>query len=670
MPTPKELANALRLLSMDAVERAQSGHPGACLGMADMGEALWNGFLKHNPASPRWSDRDRFVLSNGHASMLLYALLHLTGYDVSMDDIRDFRQLHGKTPGHPEYGVTPGVETSFGPLGQGLATAVGMALAERLLAREFNRDGFPLVDHHTYVFLGDGCLMEGVSHEAASLAGTLGLGKLIAFWDNNEISIDGPLKPWFTDNTPARFAAYGWHVIANLDGHDAAALKRAIAKARRVTDRPSLLCCRTVIGQGAPTKAGSASCHGAPLGEEAITAARKILGWHFPPFEIPADIRQAWDARKRGANAEKRWQALFAAYAAAHPRPAEEYRRRVQAGDLPEGWEKPLAEYMAALQKEGRTEASRVSSKKILDLLGPALPELIGGAADLTASVGTRWENSPPVTGDNPGGRHIFYGVREFCMGAMMNGLALHGGFIPYGGTFLVFSDYAKGAIRMASLMKQRVIWVLSHDSIQVGEDGPSHQPVEQLGMLRLTPGIHVWRPCDAVETAAAWQAAIGRNDGPTCLILSRQSLPTLPRDAAALADIRRGGYILREGKAAPEVILIATGSETALALQAAEILEKRGRAVRVVSMPCAELFEEQDRAWKERVLPHTARARVAIEASSADWWRKYVGPDGGVVGMTTFGESGPGRPVYEYFGFTVDAVLNQVKETCLRCGA
>jgi transketolase len=586
-----------------------------------------------------------------------------------MEDIRNFRQLHGKTPGHPEYGLTPGVEATTGPLGQGLAMAVGMALAERLLSREFNREGFPLVDHHTYVFMGDGCLMEGLSHEAASLAGVLGLGKLIAFWDNNETSIDGPVRPWFADNTPARFAAYGWHVLPGLDGHDAAGLKRAIAKARRVTDRPSLLCCRTIIGQGAPAKAGSSSCHGAPLGAAEIAAARKILGWHFPPFEIPADIRAAWDARKRGARAEKRWQDLFAAYAAAYPCLAAEYNRRVLNGDLPADWEKPLAEYMAALQKEGRLEASRVSSRKILDLLGPALPELVGGAADLTASVGTRWENCPAVTRDNPGGRHIFYGVREFCMGAVMNGLALHGGVIPYGGTFLVFADYAKAAIRLTALMKRRVIWLLSHDSLQVGEDGPTHQPVEQLAMLRLTPGLHVWRPCDAVETAAAWQAAIARVAGPSCLILSRQNLPTLPRGEGALAGILRGGYILREGKAGPEVILIATGSETLLALQAAETLEKRGRSARVVSMPCAELFAEQDPAWKEQVLPHTARARVAIEASAADWWYKFVGSDGGVVGMTTFGESGPGKPVYEYFGFTVDAVLNQVKDACLRCG-
>ena len=669
MPTPKDLANALRFLSMDAVERAQSGHPGACLGMAEMGEVLWNGFLKHNPASPRWSDRDRFVLSNGHASMLLYALVHLTGYDLSMDDLKNFRQLRGKTPGHPEYGLTPGVEATSGPLGQGLAMAVGMALAERLLALEFNREGFPLVDHHTYVFLGDGCLMEGLSHEAASLAGVLGLGKLIALWDDNGISIDGPVKPWFADNTPARFSAYGWHVLPNLDGHDPAALKRAIAKARRVTDKPSLLCCRTLIGQGAPTKAGSASCHGSPLGEAEIAAARKLLGWHSPPFEIPADIRKAWDARKRGARAEKRWLDLFTAYAAAHPLPAEEYRRRVLDGGLPGDWEKPLEDYAASLQKEGRMEASRVSSRKILDLLGPALPELVGGAADLTASVGTRWENCPAVSRDNPG-RHIFYGVREFCMGAMMNGLALHGGFIPYGGTFLVFADYAKAAIRMSAVMRQRVIWLLSHDSIQVGEDGPTHQPVEQLGMLRLTPGLHVWRPCDAVETAAAWQAALARNDGPSCLVLSRQNQPSLPRDAAALAGIRRGGYILREARAAPEAILIATGSETSLALQAADILEKQGRSVRVVSLPCAELFTEQDRQWKEQVLPHAVRARVAVEASAADWWRVFVGSDGGVVGMTTFGESGPGKTVYHYCGFTVEAVLNQVKETCLRCGA
>ena len=667
MPTAKELANAIRFLAMDAVEKAKSGHPGAPMGMADMAEVLWNEFLKHNPANPNWFDRDRFVLSNGHASMLLYAALHLSGYELSLDDLKAFRQMHSKTPGHPEHGVTPGVEVTTGPLGQGLASAVGMALAEKLLAAEFNREGFPIVDHFTYVFMGDGCLMEGISHEAASLAGTHKLGKLIALWDDNGISIDGDVKNWFTDNTPARFEAYGWQVIAGVDGHDAVALKKAIAKARRTTDRPSLICCKTVIGFGATAKAGTAKCHGSPLGEEEIAAARRNLGWKHAPFDIPADIRSDWDARKKGKNAEKRWDILFAAYQAAHPEEAKEFVRRMQGG-LPSGWEKNLSALMTKTQKDGGAEASRISSQNVLSAIAPSMPELLGGSADLTGSVGTRWEGAVAVTPENSKGRYLSYGVREFCMGAMMNGLALHGGFIPYAGTFLIFADYAKNAIRLASLMRQRVIWVLTHDSIMVGEDGPTHQPVEQLGMLRLTPGMHVWRPCDAVETAAAWQSALARKNGPTCLALSRQNLPLLPRDAKTMAAISKGGYILRDAKGTPDIILIATGSEVALAVQAAEAIEKKGRAVRVVSMPCPEIFEEQDREWKEHVLPHTVRCRVAIEAAATDWWRKYVGLDGTVVGMTTFGESGPGKPVYEYFGFTVDNVLSRVKETCLRC--
>ncbi len=663
MPTRKELANAIRFLSMDAVEKAKSGHPGAPLGMADAAEVLWNDFLKHNPANPQWHDRDRFVLSNGHGSMLLYSLLHLSGYDLGIEDIKSFRQLHSKTPGHPEYGITPGVETTTGPLGQGIATAVGMALAERLLAEEFNREGFAVVDHHTYVFLGDGCMMEGLSHEACSLAGALGLGKLIALWDDNGISIDGPVTPWFNDDTPARFKAYGWHVVPDVDGHDPAAVKKALAKARKVTDRPSLICCRTVIGQGAPTKAGSAKCHGAPLGEEEIAAARRLLGWKSAPFEIPADIKKAWDARKKGGVAEKRWTTLFDAYAAAYPEEAAEFTRRMR-GELPTGWDKQLAEHMAATQKAGGSQASRISSLVALETLAPHLPELLGGSADLTGSVGTLWKGAVPVSRDNFAGRYISYGVREFCMGAMMNGLALHGGFIPYGGTFLIFSDYAKNAIRLSSLMKQRVVWVLTHDSIMVGEDGPTHQPVEQLAMLRLIPGMHVWRPCDAVETAVAWQAAIARKNGPSCLSLTRQNIPVQPRDAKTVANIARGGYILRECKGgAPELIFIATGSEVALAVAAAEAMEKKGKRARVVSMPSAEVFEAQDRAWKELVLPHEVRARVAIEAASPDWWRKYVGLDGAVVGMSTFGESAPGKAVYEYFGFTVDNVLKVAKE-------
>ena len=667
MPTRKDLAAAVRILAMDAVEKAKSGHPGAPLGMADMAEVLWNDFLKHNPADPKWVDRDRFVLSNGHASILLYAVLHLSGYDLSLDDIKAFRQLHSKTPGHPEYGLTPGVETTTGPLGQGIAAAVGMALAERMLAEEFNREGHAVVDHFTYVFLGDGCLMEGVSHEACSLAGTLGLGKLIALWDDNGISIDGPVAGWFAEDVAARYKAYGWQVIAGVDGHDAAAVKKAIQKARKTLDKPTLICCRTVIGQGAPTKAGNAKCHGSPLGEEEIRAAKKLLAQKCEAFEVPADVRAGWDARKRGAAAQKKWEKLFAAYAAEHPALAQEFGRRM-AGELPAGWEKILGEHKAALQKAGGAQASRISSKETLDVLAPALPELFGGSADLTGSVGTLWKGVQSVTPGNFAGRYLHYGVREFAMGAIMNGMAGHGGFIPYGGTFLIFSDYAKNAIRLAALMKQRVIWVLTHDSIMVGEDGPTHQPVEQLAMLRLTPGVHVWRPCDGVETTVAWQSAVARKDGPTCLALTRQNIPVQPRDAAHMADIAKGGYILRDSKGTPEVILMASGSEVAVAVGAAEVMEKKGVKVRVVSMPCAEIFEKQEREWKEAVLPNAVRTRVAVEAAASDWWRKYVGLDGAVVGMSTFGESAPGPAVYEYFGFTVDNVLKAVKKTCASC--
>lgn len=667
MPTRKELANAIRFLSMDAVEKARSGHPGAPMGMADIAEVLWNDFLKHNPANPAWGDRDRFVLSNGHASMLLYSLIHLTGYELSLEDLKAFRQLHSKTPGHPEYGLTPGVETTTGPLGQGIATAVGMALAERLLAGEFNRDGHEIVNHHTYVFAGDGCMMEGLSHEAASLAGTLGLGKLVCFWDDNGISIDGAVAGWFRDDTPARFRAYGWQVIADVDGHDPAAVKRAIAKALREKNKPSLICCRTTIACGAPGKAGSAKSHGAPLGEEEIAGARKLLGWPHAPFEIPPDIKAAWDARKKGKKAEARWEKRFAEYAARYPDLAVEFKNRT-AGRLPENWLEIIDGHTAALQKAGIAQASRISSKETLDVLAPAVPALIGGSADLTGSVGTLWDGARTVTPGNFDGRYISYGVREFCMGCMMNGLALHGGFIPYGGTFLVFADYAKNAIRLASLMRQRVIWVLTHDSILLGEDGPTHQPVEQLGMLRLIPGMHVWRPCDSVETSVAWKAALLRDNGPTCLILSRQSLPVVPRDAETVAAVERGGYILKDSKGKPEVILIATGSEVELALASAGALEKKGVRTRVVSLPCAEIFDAQSRDWKEFVLPHDVRARVAIEASSSDWWRKYVGLDGRVVGMGSFGESAPGKAVYEYFGFTVERVLEEVKNVRRDC--
>ena len=667
MPTRKDLAAAIRILAMDAVEKAKSGHPGAPLGMADMAEVLWNDFLKHNPADPAWVDRDRFVLSNGHASMLLYAVLHLSGYDLSLNDIKSFRQMHSKTPGHPEYGLTPGVETTTGPLGQGIAAAVGMALAERMLAAEFNREGHSIVDHFTYVFLGDGCLMEGVSHEACSLAGTLGLGKLIALWDDNGISIDGPTAGWFAEDVPARYKAYGWQVIAGVDGHDPAAIKKALQKARKTLDRPSLICCRTTIGKGAPGKAGSAKCHGSPLGEEEVRAAKKLLGVKAEPFEVPADVRAAWDARKKGAAAQKKWDQRFAAYAAEHPGLAAEFTRRM-AGELPAGWDKVPTERAAVLQKAGAAQASRISSKETLDELAPAVPELFGGSADLTGSVGTLWNGVRSIDHDDFTGRYLHYGVREFAMGAIMNGLAGHGGYIPYGGTFLIFSDYAKNAIRLAALMKLRVVWVLTHDSIMVGEDGPTHQPVEQLGMLRLTPGVHVWRPCDSVETAVAWRAAVARKDGPSCLALTRQNIPVQPRDAARLADIAKGGYILRDSKGQPEVILLASGSEVSVAVGAADALEKKGVKVRVVSMPCAEVFEAQDREWREHVLPNAVRARVAVEASASDWWRRYVGLDGAVVGMTTFGESAPGAAVYEYFGFTVDNVLKTVKTVCTCC--
>lgn len=667
MPTRKELANAIRFLSADAVEKARSGHPGAPMGMADMAEVLWNDFFKHNPANPTWCDRDRFVLSNGHASMMLYALLHLSGYDVSIDDIRSFRQLHSKTPGHPEHGDTPGVDMTSGPLGQGIAGAVGMALAERLLAEEFNRDDLPIVDHYTYVFMGDGCMMEGISHEAASLAGTLGLSKLIAFWDDNGISIDGDVKNWFADNTPDRFRAYGWNVIADVDGHDAAAVKKAITKARREKSRPSLICCRTTIAYGSPGKSGSAKSHGSPLGEEELSATRKLLGWKYSPFEIPAEIKNAWDARKKGTNAEKRWQTLFDDYTRAYPELATEFQRRMR-GDLPPDFDKRFCEYITSLQKNPKAKASRISSKETLDTIAPKTPELLGGSADLTGSVGTLWNGAQAITPDNFSGRYVSYGVREFCMGAMMNGLAVHGGFIPYGGTFLVFADYAKSAMRLSALMKQRVVWVLTHDSIMVGEDGPTHQPVEQLTMLRSIPGMHVWRPCDAVETAAAWQAALGRKNGPSCLVLSRQNLPPATRDAKTLAGIERGGYVLRDSKGAPEIILIATGAEVSLALAAADALEKKGTKARVVSMPCAEVFEAQSREWRQSVLPYGLRARVAIEAASRDYWRKYVGLDGRVVGMRSFGLSAPGGAAYEYFGFTVDKVLEAVKEVFLNC--
>ena len=656
----KELADAVRVLSMDAVEKAKSGHPGAPMGMADMAEALWNGFLKHNPTNPHWPDRDRVVLSNGHASMLLYAALHLSGYDLSLEDIKNFRQLHSQTPGHPEHGYTPGVETTTGPLGQGVAMGVGLALAECMLAAEFNRDGFPLVDHFTYVFLGDGCLMEGISQEAVSLAGTLGLGKLIALYDDNGISIDGQVGPWFGDDTPARFKACGWQVIGPIDGQDGAAVKRAIAKARKNLTQPSLICCKTTIGYGAPKKAGTASCHGAPLGPEEIAGARAAYGWSGGPFEIPDPIRKAWNAKAKGKRAEKKWQDMFAVYSNIYPELALEFSRR-QAGGLPADWAAQVKALLAAAA--GRpAEATRISSREALSALAPGLPELCSGCADLAGSVGTRAKNSKDILPGDFSGNYINYGVREFAMGAVMNGLALHGGILPCAGTFLVFSDYARNAIRLSALMKQRVIWLLSHDSIGVGEDGPTHQPVEHVPSLRLIPGLNVWRPADAVETAAAWIAAVEEQAAPSALILSRQNLPPLPHAQDPLALIRRGAYILKDCSGTPEVILMGTGSETHLALEAAEMLAKEGRRARVISMPCAEAFAAQDEAYRESVLPAAVRARVAVEAAHVDWWCKYVGLDGRVVGMSTFGESAPGSVLYDYFEITADAVATAAR--------
>lgn len=679
MPSRKELANALRALSMDAVQKAKSGHPGAPMGMADMAEVLWNDFLSHNPANPSWPNRDRVVLSNGHASILLYALLHLSGYDLSLDDLKNFRQMDSKTPGHPEYGVTPGVETSTGPLGQGFANAVGMALAEKMLAAEFNREKFPLVDHYTYCFVGDGCLMEGISHEAASLAGTLGLNKLIVLWDNNGISIDGPAAGWFSENIPGRFAAYGWRV-EEVDGHDAEALKKAIARARKSKLAPSLISCRTVIGWPAPVKGGTAACHGSPLGEEEIEGARRNMGWKHQPFELPLELRAAWDARLAGQQAEKKWNRLLENYKKAFPGEAGSYELRLK-HELPAGWRDALMA-LAEQAREGNEpeqRSLRLFSRKILSCLGPAVPALLGGSADLSASTGALWEGAKAVSAAEPHGNYIYYGVREFAAGAVMNGLSLHGGFIPYAGTFLAFADYAKSAIRLAALMERQVIWVLTHDSIGVGEDGPTHQPVEQLAALRSIPGLNVWRPCDAVETVAAWIGALRQASCPSCLVLPRQDLPAQDRKRAVLAEeqrlpeptpvekilltARRGGYILREcKKGEPDLILIASGSEVSLAVAAAAALESRGNVqVRVVSMPCCELFEEQEVSWRAAVLPPSVRRRVAIEASSSDWWRKYVGLDGAVVGMRGFGKSAPTAALCRYYGFTVDNVLKTV---------
>lgn len=662
MPARIELANAIRALSMDAVQAAKSGHPGAPMGMADIAEVLWNEHLKHNPSNPDWADRDRFVLSNGHGSMLIYSLLHLTGYDLPIEELKNFRQLHSKTPGHPEYGYAPGVETTTGPLGQGVANAVGMALAEKVLAAQFNRDGHNIIDHRTWVFLGDGCLMEGISHEVCSLAGTLGLGKLVAFYDDNGISIDGHVEGWFTDDTPARFESYGWQVIANVDGHDPAAIQAAIANARAETDKPTLICCKTVIGKGSPNKQGSESCHGAPLGDDEIAATREALGWPHPAFEIPDDIYAGWDARTTGAANEAEWQQRFAEYRVSFPTEAMELERRLK-GELPSDFIDNIDAYIAACAEKGASIASRKASQETINALGPLLPELLGGSADLAGSNLTLWSGSKGISAEDSTGNYVYYGVREFGMSAMMNGIALHGGFIPYGATFLMFMEYARNAIRMAALMRQRTLFVYTHDSIGLGEDGPTHQPVEQLTNLRTTPNLNTWRPCDAVESAVAWKQAVLRTDGPSALIFSRQNLPHQARDAAQIADIARGAYVLDAEVGKLDAIIIATGSEIGLAVSAAAELTKKGRGIRVVSMPCAEIFGQQDAAYRESVLPSDVLARVAVEAGHADYWYKFVGLDGRVVGMTTYGESAPANELMKAFGFTVENVVAAVED-------
>ncbi|HEJ9486963.1 transketolase [Proteus sp. GOKU] len=660
MTTRKTLANAIRFLSMDAVQKAKSGHPGAPMGMADIAEVLWRDFLNHNPTNPNWADRDRFVLSNGHASMLIYSLLHLSGYDLSLDDLKNFRQLHSKTPGHPEYGYTAGVETTTGPLGQGIANAVGFAIAERTLAAQFNRPGHDIVDHYTYAFMGDGCMMEGISHEVCSLAGTLQLGKLIAFYDDNGISIDGQVHGWFTDNTAERFDAYGWHVISGIDGHDAASIKAAVEAAKQITDKPSLLICKTTIGFGSPHKAGTADSHGSPLGDAEIAETRKALGWEYGAFEIPQEIYKEWDAKEAGKAKEAAWDAKFAAYAAQFPELAAEFKRRVS-GELPANWEKDSKAFIENLQQNPSSIASRKASQNALEAFGKVLPEFMGGSADLAPSNLTMWSGSKALNEDKAG-NYIHYGVREFGMSAIMNGIALHGGFVPYGATFLMFMEYARNAVRMAALMKIRSIFVYTHDSIGLGEDGPTHQPVEQMASLRVTPNVSTWRPCDQVESAVAWKYAIDRKDGPTALIFSRQNLAQQPRTPEQLANIEKGGYILKDCAGTPELIFIATGSEVELAVSAYEQLTAEGRKVRVVSMPATDAFDKQDADYREAVLPTSVKARVAIEAGIADYWFKYVGLDGAIVGMRSFGESAPANELFEEFGFTVENVVTQAK--------
>jgi transketolase len=658
MATRTDLANAIRALAMDAVEKAKSGHPGAPMGMAEISEVLWNHHLRHNPTNPKWYDRDRFVLSNGHGSMLIYALLHLTGYDLSIEDLKQFRQLHSKTPGHPEYGYAPGIETTTGPLGQGITNAVGMAMAEKLLAAEFNKPGHDIVNHHTYVFLGDGCMMEGISHEACALAGTWKLGKLIAFWDDNGISIDGHIEHWYTDDTAKRFEAYGWHVVPNVDGHDSVAVEKALQEAKAETGKPSLICCKTIIGKGSPNKAGTHDVHGAALGHEEVEATRKHIGWNHEAFTVPQDVYDGWNAKVKGQGLETLWNNKFAEYKAAFPAEAAEFERRMN-GELPLNWSKHVADAIAAINAKGETVATRKASQIAINALAPVLPEFVGGSADLTGSNLTNWTGCHPVRNGNPG-NYISYGVREFGMSAIMNGMALHGGVLPFGGTFLMFSEYARNALRMSALMKQRVIYVFTHDSIGLGEDGPTHQPVEQTATLRMMPNMDVWRPCDTVETIVGWAASVERTNGPTCHILSRQNLPFIQRDDATIASIGKGGYVLKDAAGAKAVI-IATGSEVSLALKAQEQLAADGILVRVVSMPNTNVFDRQDAAYRESVLPK-GLPRVAIEAGVSDYWRKYVGLEGAVIGWDHFGESAPADELFKEFGFTVDNVVKTVK--------
>ena len=665
MTSRTELANAIRALSMDAVQKAKSGHPGAPMGMADIAEVLWNDFLKHNPENPDWADRDRFILSNGHGSMLIYSLLHLSGYDLSIDDLKAFRQMDSKTPGHPEYGYAPGIETTTGPLGQGIANGVGMAVAEKVLAAQFNKPGHDVVDHNTYVFMGDGCMMEGISHEACSLAGTLGLGKLIAFYDDNGISIDGEVEGWFTDDTVQRFQSYGWQVIPKVNGHDPEEIKAAIENAKENTDQPTLICCKTIIGFGSPNKEGKEDCHGAPLGDDEIKLTRERLGWKHGAFEIPEDVYNGWDAKISGVEKESSWNDKFAAYTAEFPELAAEYKRRM-AGDLPADFSAQADAYIAECQEKGESIASRKASQNTLNAFGPKLPEFLGGSADLAGSNLTLWEGCKGVSAEDASGNYMFYGVREFAMSAMMNGIALHKGFVPYGATFLMFMEYARNAVRMAALMKQRAIFVYTHDSIGLGEDGPTHQPVEQVASLRNTPNMHAWRPCDAVESAVSWKSAIERFDGPSALIFSRQGLPHQERSTQQVADIAKGAYILKDSintnTGTPDAILIATGSEVGLAMDAAKELEANGKNIRVVSMPCAEIFCKQDAAYIESVLPASVAARVAVEALHKDYWYKFVGLNGAIVGMDTFGESAPIADLMKHFGFTVEKVVAAVE--------